>query len=312
MGEIEQTGLSRRDLMTGLGVGAGAGLVIAAGLPLTAAAAPSRNVPAWLAFPKDFSPAISNLTYLGIDGSAFHTYAYTPNGRRLDETSGAGILTDSQRLATPLLLPVGSVIRQINIAYLGTPIVEVFKRDLTTDTQSWNPSEFQQTAPNDPSPGAHTHTFDLTSPITIEPGATYSLQLWCGVADSVYGITLGYTPPTAGFVPFTGPMPRVLDTRTSGNRLTFGQEIEVDLGNPGVRGALFNLTVTETENGGFVAAFAADVAYPGNSSVNYTATGQTVANGVVSAVSPDGKIKLRGGGPVGSAHVIVDRLGWFI
>lgn len=306
----QNQGLTRREVMTGLGAGAGLALALPS---LTAAAGPATGPqPAWGSYYQDLAAPIANLTYIGIDGSAFHTYAYTPNGRRLDEISGVGVLNLSQRLAAPLTLPVGSVIRQINIAYLGTPIVEIFKRDFVTGTQTWQPTEFQQTTTNDGSAGAHTQTFDLATPVTIGPAASYSLQMFCGVADSVYGVTVGYTAPTAGFVPFSGATPRVFDSRTTGTKLGFQDEIEVDLGNPGVRGALFNLTVTETENGGFVAAFAANVAYPGNSSINYSGSGQTVANGVVSAVAPNGRIKLRGGGPAGRAHVIVDRLGWFI
>ncbi len=298
-------------MMTGLGLGAGLAL---AGPSLTAEAAPITNhVPAWGGdFYQALGATIPNLTYVGIDGSAFHTYPYTPNGRRPDEISGVGILNVSQRLATPLQLPVGSVIRQINVAYLGSPIVEVFKRDFVTNTTTWQPSEFQQTAPAQGGAGAKTHTFNLATPITITGSASYSLQLFCTVSDSVYGITLGYTPPTAGFVPFSGATPRVFDSRTTGSKLGFQQEVIVDLGNPGVRGALFNLTVTQTESEGFVAAFAADIAYPGNSSINYFGSGQNLANGVVSAVAANGTIKLRGGGPAGRAHVIVDRLGWFI
>ena len=307
-------GLTRREVMTGLGVGAGLALAAPA---LTAAAAPVTNhVPAWGGgFYQALGATVPGLTYVTVDATAFHPYDYFPGAggqRRIEDATGVYLINKPGRLATPLHLPVGSVIYQINLSYHGNPIVEVFKRDFVTTPQTWGPV-FQQTAPNVPS-GTGTHTVNLPTPVTIEQAASYSLQFYSATAssDGVFGMTIGYLPPTAGFVPFGGATPRVYDSRTTGAKLGFQQELVVDLGNPGVRGALFNLTVTDTENGGFVAAFADGVAYPGNSSVNYSGTGQTVANGVVSAVAANGRIKLRGGGPAGAAHVIVDRLGWFI
>ena len=80
-----------------------------------------------------------------------------------------------------------------------------------------------------------------------------------------------------------------------------------------MRGALVNVTVTETEGLGFAAMFDASIGYPGNSSVNWGAPGATVANGVVSAVASNGRVKIRvGGTDDAAAHVIVDRLGWFV
>lgn len=313
MSDIEQVGLTRREMMTGLGLGAGAGLVIAAGLPLTAAAAPPTNVPAWSAFPKDLGPTNPTLSYAYVDGFEFRS----PNSPADVYVDAGNVgLNSGGTLIAPLALPVGAEIRQVNLACRasdGTELTlelheKVFEVDATT-----GPALVAPLASLTGAAGViTTATNTLASPITLGHGRTYLLSIELPAGNSIRGVTIGYVAPLAGFVPFSGPTPRVLDTRTTGTRLTFQQEIEVDLGNPGVRGALFNLTVTETQNGGFVAAFAADIDYPGNSSVNYTATGQTVANGVVCAVSPDGKIKLRGGGPTGSAHVIVDRLGWFI
>ena len=312
MSTDDKGGISRREMMTGLG--AGAGLVLAAGLPLTAAAGPVANhVPAWAPWmPKDLAVPTPNLSYVNIDGAAFHAQN---EADYLDSLSGRGVGDGDGQLIAPLMLEVGSVIRQFNVSYLcPSPAdisLQIFARDfLSAGNVAWAPIA-TGVAPG--GNGALTATINFASPVVIEHGKSYTIQFRAAVpGTSIRGLTVGYLPPTAGFVPFDGATPRVLDTRTTGNRLTFQEEITLNLGNPGVRGALFNLTVTETENGGFVAAFAADVAYPGNSSVNYTATGQTVANGVVSGVAPDGTILLRGGGPLGSCHVIVDRLGWFV
>jgi hypothetical protein len=312
MSTDDKGGISRREMMTGLGLGAGAGLVLAAGLPLTAAAAPvTDHAPAWLALPKVLGPTLPNLAYVGIDGIAFHSLQ-DPGTRYTDPGTGVGAA--GARLGAPLSLPIGSIVRQINIGYVasaGTDLsLQIFERVFdSTPTTDWQPVA-TAVGPGADSTGS-TVTVNLPTPVTIQHGRSYSLQFITVPGMSIRGATVGYQPPTATFVPFAGTTPRVLDTR-GGSKLGFGEEIVVDLGNPGARGALFNLTVTETENGGFVSAFAADITYPGTSSVNYTATGQTVANGVVSALSPDGRIKLRGGGPAGRAHVIVDRLGWFV
>jgi hypothetical protein len=74
---------------------------------------------------------------------------------------------------------------------------------------------------------------------------------------------------------------------------------------------VLNLTVTETEGaGGFVAVFPANVAWPGNSSINWSGPDQNVANGVITAMDPSGRIKIRGG--AASTQVVIDRIGWFI
>ena len=92
--------------------------------------------------------------------------------------------------------------------------------------------------------------------------------------------------------------------------MTSGEERSIPLGFPGASAALVNVTVTETGGLGFVAAFADGIVYPGNSTINWTSSGTTTANGAVVAMSTAGAIKLRC--EVGSTHVIVDRLGWFL
>ena len=45
-------------------------------------------------------------------------------------------------------------------------------------------------------------------------------------------------------------------------------------------------------------------------SINWTVAGQNIANGVITAMDPNGQIKIRGG--VNKTHVVIDRIGWFI
>ena len=103
----------------------------------------------------------------------------------------------------------------------------------------------------------------------------------------------------------------MLDTRTAGGKLQPNEERVVALGVPAAAtAAVINLTVTDTEIAGFVAVFPANVAYPGNSSINWSATGQNLANGVITGIDPTGKVKIRGG--VNPTDVVIDVQGYLL
>lgn len=306
-------GFTRREMIGIGGASALAGLAVA-GLPLTAAAAPiSNHVAAWGPVIKPLATPTANLTYLNIDGTLFQAQN---EADYLDNLSGRGVADNDGRLIAPLPLPVGSVVSQINIGYLcpsGSDLsIQIFRRDfLSAGNVAWS-AVATAVAPG--GNGALTATLDFT-PVTIEHGSSYTIQFRAALpATSVRGVTVGYVPPTAGFMPFAGSTPRVLDTRTgSTGKISANGEIVVDLGNPGVRGALLNVTVTDTEALGFAAVFQDGITWPGNSSVNWAAAGATVANGVVTAVAGTGRIKVRVGGlAAAKAHVLIDRLGWFV
>jgi hypothetical protein len=130
--------------------------------------------------------------------------------------------------------------------------------------------------------------------------------------QSVHGMLVGYEPPPGPEIPpafvAASPIARVLDTRTTGGKLRPNEERVVGLGVPGdVSAAVINLTVTETEGAGFVAVFPADVGYPGNSSINWSAPNENIANGVIAEVDATGQVKIRGG--VNPTHVVIDVLG---
>jgi hypothetical protein len=83
------------------------------------------------------------------------------------------------------------------------------------------------------------------------------------------------------------------------------------LGVPGfASAAVINLTITETENAGFVAVFAANVSWPGNSSIDWSSTNQNLANSVITAVDSTGHIKIRGG--VNPTNVVIDVQGYLL
>lgn len=298
-------GVSRRFVLRAGAASAAAalgfsGVNAAAGAPPIAAVAGPSEVPTELAL----GARIPGLTYLQLDGTAFFP-GFLGDGRVYQEITGVQPLTAARSMFAPLALPAGSVVRQINVAYVNSPIVTIRRRSMTAP----NPPavEFQQTTVSGGNP--NTITFDLANPITIAADSLYYLDVFFSAGDSIFGMTIGYTPPTQSFVPFTGTVPRVLDTR-SGAKLQPDEERTVDMGFAGARSAVFNLTITETVGAGFVACFPAGTTWPNNSSINWFGTDQNLANGVICALDGNGRLTIRGG--VNPTHVVIDRIGFML
>lgn len=313
----EDERLSRRNLLLGLGMVAGAGAAVAA-LPSWAGA----TAPAFA--PEVLAPAIPGLTYLNIDAQAFWPTlgmaAGTPaNAQRLyEEATGSQPAAPGTRLWAPLPLPVGSVIRHVSAAYQGLAVVDIMKRPLfSTGTAGTPPTpEFTANFPLSPG-GALAATLNVAPPVTLAADATYTISALCGAGTSIFGVSVGYVPPTQSFVPFAGPTPRVLDTRDPGDlKFGVGEQRKIDLGQPGARSGVFNLTVVNTEGnvngsppGGFVSAFAGED-FPGNSSVNWDHPNQISANLVIAPLDLAGNVTLRAS--VNRTDVVVDRIGYLI
>ncbi|MGB8861546.1 MAG: hypothetical protein WCC60_19985 [Ilumatobacteraceae bacterium] len=297
----------RRFAALGLAAGAGAAL---AGASTAHAAAVGAPLPQLLGNnrPEALLPPNPALTYVGLDAFAFFTdYSSGGHDRYYADVTGVGSVVAGDRLSAPLSIPSGSIIRQINVAYQGEPILEIWKRSMATPVP-YAPS-FQQTLPA--GGGPKTASYDLATPIVVDAGTTMAVRYYTVPGATVLGVTIGYTPPTQSFIPFTGGPPRVLDTRGAGGKLAAGEERVITLGFAGARSAVLNLTVAGTDGaGGYVAVFAADIPYPGNSSINWSGPNQNVANGVITAMDPAGRIRIRGGD--NSTHVIIDRIGWLL
>ncbi|CAN5434343.1 hypothetical protein BH23ACT3_BH23ACT3_12420 [soil metagenome] len=258
-------------------------------------------------------PPSAQLSYIGIDSLGFST---PNNDRYSDDTSGTGALFPPDTVVAPLSLPAGSVVRQLNVAYMGTPGVQVWRRRLATpsDLSPTNPPApvFNQPAP-DQGGGPRAHTFETD--ITIAADSTYSLRMPIVVAESIFGVTIGYeavgTSAGLGIVTVDPPT-RPLDTRQPGpqqGKLQSGEERVVDLGLPvGASGAVINLTITGTETGfGYVSVYRAGIGWPGNSSINWSSPELTAANSVITAVDNQGRIIIRGG--EAATHVVIDLVG---
>ena len=251
------------------------------------------------------------LAYLPVDPTLFEPIN-SASGRVLNAAMGASLLTPPGGLMAPVIVPVGSVLKEITFAYFstaGTLNLALWRKALTT---GWS-----LLAPNPPTGlalpnGAAIQTATFTPTEPVDGTSTY-MVLMNGITtntQSVHGMLVGYLPPPQAFVPIT-PINRVLDTRTTGGKLAANEERIIDLHVPTfARAAVINLTVTNTEIAGFVAVFPADIGYPGNSSINWSATGQNIANGVITATDPTGKVKIRGG--VNPTDVVIDVQGFLL
>lgn len=301
--EHDQTAsVSRRSLIAGA-AGAALAAGVAASYADVAGAAGSR--PAAAPRPSDLAAPITGLTYLAIDAYAFQS---STSNAYYDDTSGAGGLNVPTTIGTSLTLPVGSTIRQVNIAYQGTPALRIVRRTFGQNgvTELFGPLVLAAGG------GPKTQTIDLTTPIVTAHAQSHALTLAVAAGDSTYGVTLGYAPPLDGFAPYTGSLGRVLDTRDAGlTPLAAGEDRSVSFSGRGGGGAsfvVFNLAVTGSAGAGFIGAYSPDRgAWPGNASLNWSA-GQTISNTVICACDASQTIKLHGG--VSSTHVIVDLIGF--
>ena len=114
------------------------------------------------------------------------------------------------------------------------------------------------------------------------------------------------TGTTAPFGPLNGAgSPRTISLATG-----TAAGATVDAVPAGATGALVSVTLDATVGSGFLALFAADIAYPGNSNANWYTAGQILAVTTVTKVDATAKIKLQVGGG-GSTQIIVDVIGYY-
>jgi hypothetical protein len=299
------TGLSRRALLGGIGAAGAIGLATSVGGPSHVMAA-GDDVGA---VPDALEAPVDGLVYLPLDATAFDVATTEGDDYRLYQSNtgmqpqDGGTGTEPRYLYASLPIPIGSIIRRINIGYYGQPIISIARRSLTTtdNLQIFGPLTTSGSGSN-----PRSQTFSTN--VTLTAGAAYVVEVFCLAGESVRGVEIGYIPPAQAFVPYTGVSPRALDSRTT-TKFGPNEERVIDLSSRLIataRAAVINLTATDTEGPGYLAAFRDGIPHPGNSSLNFTTAGATVANGVICQMT-NGKIKVRTG-PAGS-HVIVDVIG---
>jgi hypothetical protein len=295
--------VSRRSLLAGAGAAAGAA---ALGIGAAAGPAAARPVP----YEPDLDPAaneplVAGLAYQMVDAVAFTPRDFDNAWPRVVNNLGAE-LGSGGTLVASITLPVGAVLKQVTLYYLSPPESTSMTASVQRKLFSGPYEDVSPTAPLPTGTVLQPFTFGLNQ--TVDGNYTYALFVTTvDGTQFVGGMRIGYLPPPQSFVALTG-VPRY-DSRTGAGKLASGEERVINVGVPaGARAAVLNLTVTETEAAGFVAVFAANITWPGNSSVNWSTTGQTVANAVITPVGPDGKIKVFGG--VNKTHIVIDTQGY--
>jgi hypothetical protein len=295
-----QQDLSRRTLLTGLAATASAaGLSTVLNMPTAQADTPE------VSSTQAFGGSTPGLVYLPIDAFAFDVAGTSTNRRIYQETTGVQPLTPANFIFASLPIPVGAVIKQINVGYQGQPILYVARRSISGTPGTSTLADIVGPITLAAGGGAKTQSIAVTAELTS--GGIYSMKVFCSAGDSILGMSVGYIPAPQAFIPYTGPQPRALDTR-SGTKFAVGEDRVIDLSSfliPTARAAVINLTATDTAGSGYLGAYADGIAWPGNSTLNY-ATNQSIANTTVVPMTA-GKIKVRCGDA--ATHVIVDVIG---
>jgi hypothetical protein len=301
--------VSRRGVIAGLGAAGAAGLVMgttgvasAGGPPDEGPGEPRGSSEVSLEGVSLPSPRVLTLNTLQFQPLSAAPYTYVSPGGL---ASAAG-----EFWACPVDLPPGSIIQSVSL-YLNTNgVAEDYdlRRFNGAVPAFTNVANAIATA----TVGVQTVTAASINELVLAPPWAYRItNLTLSAGQALYGGHLTYLPPPHGFIPVS-PIPRVVNTRDLGQpKLAGGEERIVDLSGyipATAQAAVVNLTVTQTEVAGFVALFAADVAWPGNSNINWFATNQSFGNMAIVEIDSLARIKMRGG--ANPTHVIIDVLGY--
>lgn len=308
----QQAGLTRRQIIAGAGAAAAGAAVL--GTTLTAGSAGAK-APAAFA-PRALDAALAGLTYKALDAAAFDVFSFegegvpaTGNVRFFQDITGMQPLYPKAGLYTSLDLPVGAVIKQINAAYQGQPIVSIRERNFATGAIT---DVFTPTSMTASPGGPFASSVAVTPNVTIKPACTYALKFFCSAGVSIMGATVGYTP--YAFSPFAGApaAARVLDTRLAGGKFSAGEERVLDLSGatPIGTAVVLNLTADQPEGTGFLSAYSGDISFPNTSALNYSTATPNIANTTTVVLGAGNKIKIRCG--EASTHVIVDVVGYLL
>jgi hypothetical protein len=304
--------MSRRALLAGAGAAGGLLAIPDLVTPRRASADPSGpglpGVPRPVIGPLAGVTLTPGLTYSIQDATEYSAEA--PATRLIDFNGAQPVPVGGGELFMPVRMPVGATLKEINVPYLNPTATTFTLRIFRFD--AGGTYTLLVTNPLAPGTGVQTAKVTFPSEPKTDGSQTYMFIVQSFTATNQWAqpARIGYGAPPTAFVANT-IVPRVLDTRIVGGKLNPNEERIVPTGVPGfAAAAVINLTVTETENAGFVAVFAANVAWPGNSNINWSQSDQNLANGVVTAVDPSGQIKVRGG--VNRTHVVIDVQGYLL
>jgi hypothetical protein len=142
--------------------------------------------------------------------------------------------------------------------------------------------------------------------------------------QAVSSMAIGFTPATVALTPLPSPK-RVYDSRAAEppanvvkGMLAGGVDRDVDIKNgSGVpataRAVVGNVTLTNTFGSGWVDIRPAGTAWANTSTVNFSGSGQTVANGFTATLGPNAMVTVRCG-PAGPSltDFVIDVIGYYV
>jgi hypothetical protein len=328
---MSRTTMRRREVLAaGLAAGTGALLLGRPAFPSAAAAAPSGEGStgdggrlAEAAEPTALPPAVLGARMIGLYGTAFYTVSYDPaDTATVVYVSGKGASAGGSGERLFARIPVEPGARIVRVDYYGF-------RDTSGQQRWWltqrDPTTFLvEDLFSDPVIGAGALTTGRTTSLLVLPGYDYSVTGSSGESGAaepyVRGAVVQYLPAAGAFLPITPR--RVYDSRVSGGRLTTGIERTISVARElstltvvvpaGAVAVAANVTVDQTVGWGWLSARPASSTWSGTSTLNWTATGTTIANGTTCSLGGDRQLTLLCGGAGASAHVIVDVVGYYL
>lgn len=331
MESMPQLNVSRRHLL-GLGAAAGAATVVglAGHVPLAAAAPEDggfgqtgRQLPNYTAVTPLAGLQATTIGYadfqaLGTGSNNGTTFASPPS---VYNENGTGV-------AASLRLPVGSVLRQVDVFGFrgpgaGTSLTfNLYKSSLGASTARTTLGSVTLTGSGEVqgvitlAPAVSVAIGDV---VTLEADAT-SQQV--RVAGAVYQ----YAPAGGIYVPIAPK--RVYDSRqdTAGKlavnltrKVSVANEIAANGGATnvvpaGATGVAYNLTITQTEQSfGYLTVVAGDAATGGPSSINWDRADATLANGLQGPLNAAREVSVFCGGNANAkTHFLIDVLGYYL
>jgi hypothetical protein len=165
-------------------------------------------------------------------------------------------------------------------------------------------------------------------PPVIHDATTESLLFRAALSatQAVSSMAIGFTPATVALVPLPTPK-RVYDSRAAEipanvakGVLAAGAERNVDTTNNGsgvpatARAVVGNVTITNTSSSGFVDIRPAGTAWANTSTINFSASGQTVANAFTATLGPNAVVTVLCGpaGSPASTDFVIDIVGYYV
>ncbi len=326
--QSSRSAMTRRGLVRGLGV---AGVAGAAALVVPAAASAAPAAVTRLRGPADgkrrdatpgsLPPPIASAprvgyTYVYLDMFDFtpdnfgNGRAWTLNGGTYTPLGGNGVMWATAQL------PPGAIVGDTEwYIYSTQDNTELMTRVWVAGQPQLGTTISDVLVDADPSIRAVRVPAPSTSngPFPAGTKVALGIRTYSDKSVVINGARIGYTMGPAGPVLLPAPV-RLYDSRP-GTKIGHAQTRTHSLASRlpvGATGAILDITVTGTEQNGFLTVYSASASTPGASSINWSAAGQTIANGVQTGVSSARAIKVTCGGAGAKTDYLVDLVGYLV